>query len=249
MADAGRAPPASDTAELTAIASPLRAAALYLIATLPGEELDAASLDRLRAAAAGGVDAVQLRMKHARTDQRRAALLAARSALPDAVRLLINDDVDALFDARGAALADGVHLGRDDAAALAPAGGNEAERRAAGLRAARERLGPALALGSSTREPWEVELAHAAGADHLGFGAIALSTSKTDSAPASLDALHELARARPALPLFPIGGLTPTTLAELARRGIRRAAVGAAIFAARDPEVAARACRAALGLT
>ncbi|GJM23514.1 MAG: hypothetical protein DHS20C15_34290 [Planctomycetota bacterium] len=241
------------TADLTAPRSPLQGVSLYLIASLPGTKLDERALSSLAAAARGGVGAIQLRMKDADTDQRRRALQRARAAIPASVLLLINDDLDAVFDARGRPLADGVHLGRDDAEGLAPAElSPDADRRTlrrAGLRVARERLGPERALGTSTREAWEVELALEAGADHMGFGAIAPSTSKAHTKPASLDTLQRLLAQHTDVPLFPIGGLTPPRLEQLAELGARRAALGATVLESSDPERAARRCLSALGAT
>jgi thiamine-phosphate pyrophosphorylase len=232
----------------------LRAARLYLIATLhwpPGP--DAASdraaealLDRVVAAAEAGAGLVQLRLKPgpesgagaagpALTSARRAWLARARARLPPGTLLIVNDDLDAVLDARGASLADGVHLGRQDAAALP-----------GGLRGARERLGPGLLLGTSTRTLEEVRAARATGADHAGFGAFAPTPTKRDTAPADPAELARTLAALPDFPVFAIGGLGPDTLDLVLAAGCRRAAVGSAILDAPDPAAAARALLARL---
>lgn len=225
---------------------------LYLIATPPEQSAASAGLpeewvERVGAAVRGGVEAVQLRLKDADTAARRRALARLRETLPPEVLLLVNDDAEAVFDASGAPLADGVHLGREDLQAWGPAEGSLVTRRSEGLRRVRALLGPELALGTSTREPWELELAAEGGADHVGFGAMAPSATKTDTQSATLDELVRVTRAAAPLVVFPIGGLDAAHLEEFARRGIRRAAVGSAILSSPDPEQAARAARAALG--
>jgi len=201
---------------------------------------------RLAAAAEGGVDAVQLRFKGAETVALRTALLRAREALPERVVLLVNDDLAAVHDTTGRPLADGVHLGREDAEAVAgqaPPGG---DRIADGLLRARVWLGAELLLGTSTRTLAEVERAAAAGADHVGFGAMAATTSKAGAPPADPEVLRQCRRTHPDLPIFPIGGLGPQTLRPVVAVGATRAAVGATILEADDPAAAAAACRAVL---
>ncbi|HTE06436.1 MAG TPA: thiamine phosphate synthase, partial [Planctomycetota bacterium] len=190
---------------------------------------------RVADAVRGGAGAVQVRVKTAHgTALRRELLRRLRAALPPHALLLVNDDIEAVHDERGAPLADGLHLGREDAAA------------AGGLARARERLGPAMLLGTSTRTLKEVRAARAAGADHAGFGAMAATTTKADTSPADPAELARALRALPDFPLFPIGGLGPATLALVRAAGGRRAAVGSAILQAQDPAAAARACLAAL---
>ncbi len=209
----------------------LASARLYLIATRqPGDD-GAALTAVIGRAVSGGVQMVQLRMKGADTAERRAWAGLCRAVIGPEPLLVMNDDLDAVFDADGAPLVDGLHLGRHDAAALG------------GLAAARERLGPDLLLGTSTRTAAEIEAARAGGADHVGFGAMAGTSTKHDTTPADRDELRRCLAAHPDLPLFPIGGLGPHNLGALRTLGVRRAAVGAAILAADDPCSAARRCR------
>ena len=225
-------------------ASPLAAVRLYLIASAPAADRPPADwLDRVAAGVSGGVQAVQLRLVGGTTAQRRTWLEALRGRLGEGLPLIVNDDLQAAL----AGPADGVHLGREDAAALAPADDPAgADPIAAGLARARELLGPERALGSSTREPHEVRRALAAGADHLGFGAMAPTRTKAGTVPADPAVLQALLAADPGLVLFPIGGLDRTTLPPLRALGVTRAAVGAAVLEASDPAAAAAELRALL---
>ncbi|HEX5011731.1 MAG TPA: thiamine phosphate synthase [Planctomycetota bacterium] len=228
----------------------LAAAPIYLVATFPLPDIGE-TLGRVAAAAAAlqadaGAVAVQLRLKEAATEARRALLARARSELPSGTLLLVNDDLEAVFGPTGELLADGVHLGREDAAALSPRGVDATARTAAGLATARARLGRELLLGTSTRTLAELRTVLAAGADHAGFGAIAASVTKQDTRPAHLVELVRCLEEFPRVPIFPLGGLTPENLGRVAAAGARRAAVGAGILGARDPAAAARACLRAL---
>jgi thiamine monophosphate synthase len=205
---------------------------------------------RLRAAAAAveaGAGAVQLRIKQVGTEERRHWLARARTLLGTSALLLINDDLEAVFDEDGRPLADGVHLGREDAAALARGASAAAARRAGallplmsiGLAAARERLGAELLMGTSTRTLTELDAAIASGADHAGFGAMAPSPTKPDTVPADPRELARCVAAHPDFPIFPIGGLDIDGLSTVLAAGCRRAAVGAAILHAGEPAVVA----------
>lgn len=240
----------------------LLAVRLYLIASFDGSP-QAGLLHAIGEAAEAGVGAVQVRLKTGDSAARRALLRSCRACVPARTLLIVNDDLDAVFDAGGTPLADGVHLGRADAARLAAGGvlgggpgtgpgtGPERgpERRPGpgpGLTAARARLGPDLLLGTSTRDRVELGAALAAGADHVGFGAVAASTTKSDTSPADPRELRVCMDTFPGVPIFPIGGLGPETLGLVTRVGCRRAAVGSAILQAPDPAAAAAALLAAL---
>ena len=228
----------------------LAASPLYLVATLPetpgaGSEAGGAPTDvlsRIAEAASAGARLVQLRAKDASTAARRELLAQLRSRLPADALLLVNDDLEAVLDPAGRLLADGVHLGREDAAALAPAAAPGPARIAAGLRRARQRLGGELLLGTSARTQAEVAAAIEAGADYVGFGAMADSRSKRDTVRADPAELRRCVAAFPTFPIFPIGGLRPETLDLVRAAGCRRAALGSAILEAPDPAAAVREC-------
>ncbi len=215
---------------------------LYLIAT--ADRAPAPSPDwlaRVRAAVEGGVGAVQLRQKGASTAVRRVWLDQLRDVVGPEVLLLVNDDLGAVHQAHGALLADGLHLGRADAEALGGHGGSHAERRHRGLAHARGALGPELLLGTSTRTAAEITAALAAGADHVGFGAMSVSTTKPGAPPARPEELARCLKRFPGLPIFPIGGVNLATLLAWVTLGARQAAVGSAVLQASDPQASAAA--------
>lgn len=192
---------------------------LYL---LTRETADDAGLRRtVRAALEGGAMLVQYRDKSRDAVRRRvqaSTLLAlCREFL---VPLVVNDDVALARDVG----ADGVHLGREDAA----------------LAEARAALGPTAIVGVSCYdELGRAEEAAAQGASYVAFGSFFASPTKPGARrapPALLAAARQLA-----LPKVAIGGLTPDNAAALVAAGADMLAVSSAIFDASDPRAAARA--------
>jgi thiamine-phosphate pyrophosphorylase len=173
-------------------------------------------------AIAGGARLIQYRAKGLDPGRRQAQATAlARLCRRRTVPLIINDDL-ALALAVGAA---GVHLGRDD--------GDPA--------AARRRLGPDAIIGVSCYDRLDLALAAAqAGASYVAFGSFFPSTVKPDAARPPLDLLTR-ARARLAIPLVAIGGITPQNAGLLIAAGADLLAVITAVFAAPDVTAAARA--------
>ena len=226
---------------------------IYLIATPPEGTSPSSSsaatpwAQRLQTLADLGVGLMQLRCKDGSTDLRRRWLRCLRDALPEQVMLIVNDDLDALWDDDGSPLADGAHLGREDACALAERSGlphTGADGIAQGLRIARERLGEQLLLGTSTRTAEEIGRARDAGADHAGFGAMAASSTKGDTVLADRAELRLATEADAHFPVFPIGGLHSGNLHLLDLGGgvvVRRMAVGSALLDAEQPGDIARA--------
>ena len=197
--------------------SALTAARLYLVAgVLCDEHLDAA----LR----GGVQMVQLRMKHARDDEivavaLRYAEICARHGVP----LVLNDRPDLVERAQ----ADGVHVGQDDM---------PVER-------ARELVGNDRLVGLSTHAPAEVDAADAGGPDYIGVGPVHATPTKPGR-PAVGTQLVSYAAAHARVPFFAIGGIDAGNVAAVTAAGARRIAVVRAITETSDAEGAARALRA-----
>ncbi len=136
------------------------------------------------------------------------------------VSLIINDDV-ALAATVGA---DGVHLGRDDAA----------------VREARRVLGAAAIIGVSCYNDFELAVAaQQAGASYVAFGRFFLSHTKPDAVAAPLDLIRQ-AKAQLSIPVVAIGGITPDNAAPLIDAGVDMLAVIHGIFGQADPEQAAR---------
>jgi len=207
-------------------------------------------LAAVRAAAAGGMRALQLRRKNA-TPEQRAAQARALAPLCRAlgVVFLINDHWRLALEVG----ADGAHLGRDDG----------------DLALARAEAGPDLILGASCYN--ELARAHQlldAGADYIAFGAIFTSPTKPQAVQAPLSLLAQArdltarhasgqagsaqqtqATAAPAAnvpraAVVAIGGITPALAPQVAQAGADSIAVITGLFEAPDIEAAAQACAA-----
>jgi thiamine-phosphate pyrophosphorylase len=203
----------------------LEAARLYLLATT---SLCTRPLtETVRAAVAGGVDAVQLREKE----------MTDREFLPFA------EEVGAVVRGTGALFlvndrvaiarlvsADGVHLGQDDLP----------------VEAARVVLGDEPIVGVSTHDVAQARAAEASAADYVGVGpTFATTTKDTGYTPRGVELAAEVTRAIDP-PAFAIGGITEENLPQLVAAGVRRAAVSSAICGADDPGAAAARMKAIL---
>jgi thiamine-phosphate pyrophosphorylase len=203
----------------------LRNARLLLV-TDPRPDLEA----RVAAAVRGGVDIVQLREKHASREETLPMAVELKEICDQADTLLtVNDDIE-LARLSGAA---GVHLGQEDE----------------GVASAREALGPDAIVGRSIGTAEEVLEAIQEGADYLGVGTVYPTPTKPDAKLTGLTLLREVARTRPPIPWFAIGGVTLETAREVVEAGAPGFAVVRAVLDAEDPEVAARSLRSYLGET
>lgn len=132
---------------------------------------------------------------------------------------IVNDDV------RLARLADGVHLGQEDAATL-------------DLPALRRALAPRI-IGLSCGAPQEARAADPALIDYIGAGPVFASPSKHDAGePIGLSGVRAVADAT-TLPVAAIGGITLTNVARIPETGAAMAAVIGALVCD-DPEPVAR---------
>ena len=184
-------------------------------------------MERVRAAARGGVDIVQLRDKHSP----REALIPLAEKLREAcgragARFTVNDDVE-LARLVGA---DGVHLGEDDAPTSH----------------ARSVLGPDAVVGRSAGSVGSALEAVRRGADYLGVGAVYATPTKPDGEVAGLALIRALARENLPVAWFAIGGVTLETAPSVAAAGAQGFAVVRAVLDAEDPESAARELRSFL---
>ncbi len=178
--------------------------------------------DQVGAALRGGADLVQLRHKHTPRDLlleegRRLVALCHQFGVP----LIVNDDPE-VARAIGA---DGVHVGKDDPP----------------VAEARRLLGPEAIVGASAYG--SVDLAvklERQGASYVAFGAVFPSPTKPEEPVVPLSVFRE-ARQRVRVPLVAIGGITLDNLEILYREARPDLfAVVSAVFAAPDPEAAAR---------
>jgi thiamine-phosphate pyrophosphorylase len=176
---------------------------------------------RSAAAARGGATMVQLRLKD--LDPRDLVHVAHALVATLPVPVVVNDRADVAL-AAGAA---GVHVGTDDIPA----------------NALRRVVPPGFIIGASVGN--DDEVANADGADYVGIGPVFATSSRADAGEAiGAAGLAHLAR-RVALPAVAIGGIDSTNIGEALAAGARGVAVIRAIFAARDPELAARALSSA----
>jgi thiamine-phosphate diphosphorylase len=180
-----------------------------------------APLDIARAAVAGGARMLQLRDKL--RDKGQSLPLAqelARLCQASDVLLIINDHVDLAV----AVEAGGVHVGQTDLP----------------VAQARRTLAPHQVLGRSNREFDQLVESQELGADHLAFGPIyTTSTKSTGRQPQGPERLRQ-ARNLTSLPLVAIGGINAENVAPVVEAGADAICVTAAVGAAADPEAAAR---------
>jgi thiamine-phosphate pyrophosphorylase len=180
----------------------------------------------VEAALRGGADIVQLRQKLMPRGELLALARRLRQVVSGAL-LVVNDHVDiALISA-----ADGVHLGPDDLSI------------AAARKVARDRL----IIGASASS---IEAARAAindGADYLGSGPAFATPLKTEKQVIGPQGVADIAKAvGPAIPVFAIGGIDESNVAQLTALGVRRACVIRAVANASDPEGVTHRLRAML---
>lgn len=183
-------------------------------------------LEVVEAALSGGVRAVQLREKDLPTVELYDLAWELRSltARFDA-RLLINERIDVAL----AVEADGVQLGINSLPVTAA-----------------RRIAPDLIIGYSSHSVGEAAAVLAKGADFVTFGPVFPTPSKAAyGEPLGLDALAE-ACDRLSGPVFALGGIKQTNLAQVTVTGCYRVALISDILAAPDPAAAAEAFRRGL---
>lgn len=175
------------------------------------------------AAIQGGVTVLQLRAK-GWSSRRQVAL--AETLMPVArahgVLFIINDQADIAL----AVGADGIHLGVDDLP----------------VRHAR-RLLPTGLIGYSPEGVADAQRGVAEGADYLGVGPFAATTTKADAGPAiGVAGLSAIVQAV-TVPVVAVGGLQAGNAGAAIAAGAAGIVVASAILAAPDPTEAARHLR------
>jgi thiamine-phosphate pyrophosphorylase len=201
----------------------LAAARLYLVLGHPSSP---GLAQLVRAAAAGGVDVIQLREKHL-PDEELLALARDTQLLCSelGVLFIVNDRPHVARDAR----ADGVHVGQDDMAPVE----------------VREVVGDAAIVGLSTHAVEEIDAADPALVDYIGVGPVHATPTKPGRTAVGTE-LVRYAAANARLPFFAIGGLDAGNVHEVLDAGATRVCVLRAIADADDPQVAASELSAAL---
>jgi thiamine-phosphate pyrophosphorylase len=180
------------------------------------------------AAVRGGAEIVQLRHKTLARGELLDLARRVRAVTVEAgVLFVVNDHVDIALLSE----ADGVHLGPDDLS----------------IASARRVAGDRLLIGASASSPEAARTAIADGADYLGSGpafATPIKTEKRVIGPKGVAAIS--AEVGPGVPVFAIGGIDESNVAQLIAEGLRRVCVIRAVSGAPDPEQAARRLRAML---
>jgi len=204
----------------------LAAAGLYVL--LGASESAEAFTDKLITLLGAGVDVIQLRDRGCddRTLFER-AVMGSRIARDQGALFIVNDRPDIA----AAANADGVHVGQDELPASA----------------ARQIIGPTRLLGISTHSLEQAHQAVVDGADYLGCGPMFPGRTKTFPSYVGPALLRQVVR-EISLPIFAIGGIDQTNVAEIVAAGCHRIAVTGAIRDAPDPVAAAKRLQAGLGV-
>jgi thiamine-phosphate pyrophosphorylase len=163
---------------------------------------------------------VQLRHKHASTDER----IALGRGLMEALRgtgasVIMNDDVAAAIEAG----VDGLHIGQGD---MTPS-------------LARARIGSELILGLSVNTEGAARLVDPATIDYVGVGPVFATPTKPDhEKPLGFDGLAKVVAASP-VPTVAIGGLKQEHVQRVFAAGADGVAVVSAICGTTDPRRAA----------
>ncbi len=187
---------------------------------LPGRQV----IEMAQQVLSGGATVLQLRAKN-RSIREQVALAQALMPLARAhgVPLLINDHADIALGVG----ADGVHLGVDDLP----------------VALARRILPPGALIGYSPEGVADAQRAVGEGADYLGIGPFARTTTKGDAGdaigPDGIAAMVAAVR----VPVVAIGGITPTTAGVAIQAGAAGIAVASAVITAPDPAAATRELR------
>lgn len=169
----------------------------------------------VRQAVDGGATLVQLRAKKLSTkDFLELALGLIRLLKKQKIPLIINDRVDVAL----ACGAQGVHLGQDDMP----------------LAFARKILGPSRLVGISVNTPEEAERGEKEGADYLGVGPVAYTSSKEELRTIlGLEGLRRI-RERIKIPILAVGGVNASNAREVIRAGANGVAIISAILGAEN---------------
>lgn len=176
--------------------------------------------DLVRAAIAGGVDAVQLRMKNVCDDELLALAAELRELTDETGKILIinnRPDIAAIVGA------DGLHLGQHDLP----------------VAESRRLLRPGAIVGRSTHSARQAKAAVNEGADYVGVGPVFQTDTKDAGPPVGPELVKAIVE-EVSLPVVAVGGITAENAAEVVAAGAHCLAVSSALCAAADPKAAAQ---------
>lgn len=196
------------------------------------ETLDLGKLiAQVRSAIAGGASVVQYRSKLNGDITRKQAEALRAVTHETGTTFIVNDDSDLALSVG----ADGVHIGHDD-------GGADAIsriRHQCTTRSTASQLAHFMIGVSCYNELPRAEWAVAAGADYVAFGSFFPSLTKPTAAHAGVALIRE-AKARFAVPIVAIGGITVENAQQLIAAKVDAVAVITALFDTGDIELRAR---------
>ena len=180
-------------------------------------------LRSIESAYRGGADIIQLRSK-VLTDGSliRLGLKTRKIARKYRKLFFMNDRVDLAL----AISADGVHLGQEDMPL-------------AMTRALIRRSGAKMWIGKSTHNLRQATKAVIEGADYIGVGPVFSTPTKPHAVAAGLRFVRQAAL-KVRLPWVAIGGIDLSNIKDVIKAGATRVAVVRAVFASREPELAAQ---------
>ena len=186
---------------------------------------DAAIVERIAAAVAGGVDMVQLREKD----------------LPGGRLLELANQISSATDGRSLLMVNE----RADVALAAEAAGVQLGEEGLPVSAAKQILGPGRLVGRSVHSVEGAVEAAGHGADLLVVGTMYATRSHPGAAAIGPGLVREIAKKCNA-PMIGIGGINTGNLGEVLQAGACGVAVISSILAADDPEEAARELKQAM---
>ncbi|MFA5168508.1 MAG: thiamine phosphate synthase [Candidatus Omnitrophota bacterium] len=194
---------------------------LYAVTDLKIENPDV--FKEIEAAYRGGADIVQLRSKVlADAALMRLGLRIKKIAEKNHKLFFVNDRVDLAL----AIGADGVHLGQRDMPIRV-------------VRTLAKQAGRKIWIGKSTHSLKQALMAVSEGADYIGVGPVFMTPTKPHVKSVGLRFVKQAA-IKIRIPWVAIGGIDLGNIRDVAAAGAARVAVIRAIFAAQNPESAAR---------
>lgn len=179
-------------------------------------------VDGIRMALEGGCKWVQLRMKDAPEEE---VLACAKEALPlcrqHGAKFILDDHVELVETA----VADGVHLGKNDMP----------------VDEARKILGPDKIIGGTANTIDDIIRLHRQGADYIGCGPFRFTTTKKKLSPVLglegyRDIVLKMRENGIDLPIVAIGGITVDDIPAIMGTGVTGIALSGAILNAEDPK-------------
>lgn len=171
---------------------------------------------------AGGVDILQLRAKTAAQAEIRELAAKVLPLCREAkVPFIVNDFPEIALEVG----VDGLHIGQDDGS----------------LEEVRKVVGEEMIIGRSTHSPEQAAAALEEGFDYIGFGPLFPTPTKKGRPGIGIENVSAVQKAvGAAIPVFCIGGVKRSNLAEVTQAGARRVVIVSDLLQAEDVPAAVR---------